>query len=108
MGYKILDKIELCPNQYELKIKAPFVTRNAQAGQFIIFRVEENGERVPITIADVDREHGILTVVFMAVGIIPGLTGKDFGYRNILFDNDRLRFCRFGIAKKRRCSQSYR
>ena len=68
MGYKILDKIELCPNQYELKIEAPFVTRNAQAGQFIIFRVETDGERVPITIADVDREKGILTVVFMAVG----------------------------------------
>ena len=68
MGYKILEKIELCPNQYELKIDAPYVTRNAQAGQFIIFRVEDNGERVPITIADVDRERGILTVVFMAVG----------------------------------------
>ncbi len=68
MGYKILDKIELCPNQYELKIDAPYVTRNAQAGQFIIFRVEEQGERVPLTIADVDREKGILTVVFMAVG----------------------------------------
>ncbi len=68
MGYKILNKIELCPNQYELKIEAPYVTRNAQAGQFIIFRVEDNGERVPITIADVDREKGILTVVFMAVG----------------------------------------
>ena len=68
MGYKILDKIELCPNQYELKIEAPYVTRNAQAGQFIIFRVEADGERVPITIADVDREKGILTVVFMAVG----------------------------------------
>ena len=68
MGYKILDKIELCPNQYELKIEAPYVTRNAQAGQFIIFRVETDGERVPITIADVDREKGILTVVFMAVG----------------------------------------
>ncbi len=68
MGYKILDKIELCPNQYELKIDAPYVTRNAQAGQFIIFRVEEQGERVPITIADIDREKGILTVVFMAVG----------------------------------------
>ena len=90
MGYKILDKIELCPNQYELKIKAPFVTRNAQAGQFIIFRVEENGERVPITIADVDREHGILTVVFMALGystkklaqlgisIFGGIFGKKF------------------------------
>ena len=68
MGYKILDKVELCPNQYELKIQAPYVTRNAKAGQFIIFRVEEQGERVPITIADVDRENGILTVVFMAVG----------------------------------------
>jgi len=68
VGYKILDKIELCPNQYELKIEAPYVTRNAQAGQFIIFRVETDGERVPITIADVDREKGILTVVFMAVG----------------------------------------
>ena len=68
MGYKILEKIELCPNQYELRIEAPFVTRNAQAGQFIIFRVETDGERVPITIADVDREKGILTVVFMAVG----------------------------------------
>ncbi len=68
MGYKILSKTELCPNQYELKIEAPYVTRNAQAGQFIIFRVEEQGERVPITIADVDRENGILTVVFMAVG----------------------------------------
>ncbi len=68
MGYKILNKIELCPNQYEMQIEAPYVTRNAKAGQFIIFRVEDNGERVPITIADVDREQGILTVVFMAVG----------------------------------------
>ncbi len=68
MGYKILNKVELCPNQYELQIEAPYVTRNAKAGQFIIFRVEEQGERVPITIADVDRENGILTVVFMAVG----------------------------------------
>ena len=68
MGYKILNKTELCPNQYELQIEAPYVTRNAQAGQFIIFRVEETGERVPITIADIDREKGILTVVFMAAG----------------------------------------
>ncbi len=68
MGYRILGKKELCPNQYELKIEAPYVTRNAQAGQFIIFRVEDDGERVPITIADADKEQGILTVVFMAVG----------------------------------------
>ena len=68
MGYKILSKNELCPNQYEFKIEAPYVVRNAKAGQFIIFRAEENGERVPLTIADVDKEKGVLTIVFMAVG----------------------------------------
>ncbi len=68
MGYKIVSKKEICPNQYELVIEAPYVVRNAQAGQFIIFRVEENGERVPLTIADVDKEKGLLTIVFMAVG----------------------------------------
>lgn len=68
MGYKILSKLELCPNQYELKIEAPFVVRNAKAGQFIILRVEEEGERVPLTIADIDKEKNELTIVFMAVG----------------------------------------
>ena len=68
MSYKILKKVELCQNQYELSIDAPYITRNAKAGQFIILRVEENGERVPLTIADVDKENGILTIVYMAVG----------------------------------------
>ena len=68
MGYKILSKKELCPNQYEITVDAPFVVKNAQAGQFIIFRAEENGERVPLTIADVDKAAGSLTLVFMAVG----------------------------------------
>lgn len=68
MGYKILKKVELCPNQYELTIDAPFVTKNAKAGQFIILRVDEDGERVPLTIADFNREKGELTIVFMAVG----------------------------------------
>ncbi|MCM1264642.1 MAG: sulfide/dihydroorotate dehydrogenase-like FAD/NAD-binding protein [Candidatus Gastranaerophilales bacterium] len=68
MGYKILSKKELCPNQYEITIDAPYVVRNARAGQFIIFRAEENGERVPLTIADVNKEKGELTLVFMAVG----------------------------------------
>ena len=68
MGYKILSKRELCPNQYEITIDAPFVVRNAKAGQFIIFRAEENGERVPLTIADANKETGELTLVFMAVG----------------------------------------
>ena len=68
MGYRILGKKELCPNQYEMTILAPYIVRNAKAGQFIIFRVEENGERVPLTIADVDKQTGALTIVFMAVG----------------------------------------
>lgn len=68
MGYKVLSKKEICPNQYEMQIEAPYVVRNAKAGQFIIFRVEQDGERVPLTVADVDKEKGILTIVFMAVG----------------------------------------
>jgi oxidoreductase FAD/NAD(P)-binding domain protein len=68
MGYKILSKKELCPNQFEIKVDAPYVVRNAKAGQFIIFRADENSERVPLTIADVDKKKGELTLVFMAVG----------------------------------------
>ena len=68
MGYRVLSKKELCPNQYEMVIEAPYIVRNAKAGQFIIFRVEENGERVPLTIADTDKETGAVTIVFMAVG----------------------------------------
>ena len=68
MGYKILSKKEICPNQYELVIDAPYVVRNAKAGQFIIFRAEEDGERVPLTIADINKNSGALTIVFMAVG----------------------------------------
>ncbi|MDD3594529.1 MAG: sulfide/dihydroorotate dehydrogenase-like FAD/NAD-binding protein [Candidatus Gastranaerophilales bacterium] len=68
MGYKIVSKKELCPNQYEIRVEAPFIVRNAKAGQFIIFRADKNGERVPLTIADVDKEKGLLTIVYMAVG----------------------------------------
>lgn len=68
VGYEILSKVELCPNQYEIKIKAPHITRNAKAGQFIILRVDKEGERVPLTIADFDKEKGELTIVYMAVG----------------------------------------
>lgn len=68
MGYKILSKKELCPNQFEIVVDAPFVVRNAKAGQFIILRVDEGGERVPLTIADVNKETGELTIVYMAVG----------------------------------------
>lgn len=68
MGYPILRKKELCQNQYEITVKAPYITRNAKAGQFIILRVDDESERVPLTIADYNREKGELTIVYMAVG----------------------------------------
>lgn len=68
MGYKLVSKKMLCPGQFEYVIDAPFVTKNAKAGQFVILRVDEDGERFPLTIADIDKEKGLLTIVFMAVG----------------------------------------
>jgi ferredoxin--NADP+ reductase len=68
VGYKIISKTKLCEGQYELVIDAPFVVRNAKAGQFIILRVNDEGERIPLTIADVNKETNELTIVFMAVG----------------------------------------
>lgn len=51
-----------------MEVSAPFIARKAKAGQFIIFRVDEFGERVPLTIADFDREKGTVTIIFQAVG----------------------------------------
>ena len=68
MGYEILYKKELCQNQFEIRVKAPYITKNAKAGQFIILRTDKNSERIPLTIADYDRINGILTIVYMAVG----------------------------------------
>lgn len=68
MGNKILKKVKLSENLYEIKVHAPYVVKNAKAGQFIILRVNKDGERVPLTIADLDKEKGELTMVFMAVG----------------------------------------
>lgn len=68
MGYKLVSKKMLCPGQFEYVIDAPFVTKNAKAGQFVILRVDEDGERFPLTIADIDKENGLLTIVFMSVG----------------------------------------
>ncbi len=68
MGYKILNKKQLSENLYEITVDAPYVVKNAKAGQFIILRVEEKGERIPLTIADFNKEKNELTIVFMAVG----------------------------------------
>ncbi len=66
--YKILLRQDLVPNIHLFKIKAPNVAKKAQAGQFVVIRIDEKGERIPLTIADWDREEGSVTIVFMEVG----------------------------------------
>jgi len=51
-----------------MEISAPHVAKKAEPGQFIILRVNENGERIPLTIADFDREKGTVTIIFQEVG----------------------------------------
>ena len=66
--YGILLKQDLVPNIHLLKIAAPNVAKKALPGQFVIIRINERGERIPLTIADWDREEGSVTIVFMEVG----------------------------------------
>lgn len=66
--YKIISKKELNPTVTKMVVESPFVARKAQPGQFIILRVDEDGERVPLTIADYDRENGSVTIIFQVVG----------------------------------------
>ena len=71
--YKILKKRELNPTVTLMEIEAPFVARKAEPGQFIILRVDEKGERIPLTIADFDREKGSVTIIFQIVGATTAL-----------------------------------
>ncbi len=66
--FEVLEKRELNEQVTLLKIAAPFVAKKAEPGQFIIFRIDEEGERVPLTIADFDREAGSVTIIFQKVG----------------------------------------
>ena len=74
--YKILKKEALNPTVMRMVIEAPFVAKKALAGQFIILRVDENGERIPLTIADYDREAGTITIIFQIVGATTTLLSK--------------------------------
>ncbi len=66
--YKILKREELNETVIRLVIDAPRVAKKAQAGQFIILRTDENGERIPLTIADYDAQKGTVTIIFQVVG----------------------------------------
>ena len=66
--YKIARKKVLNPTVTLMDIEAPLVAKKAEPGQFIILRVDEEGERIPLTIADYDREAGTVTIIFQIVG----------------------------------------
>lgn len=66
--YPLLFKEQLTPNTYLFRVKAPRVSSKAKAGQFVVVRINEEGERIPLTIADWDDQEGSVTIVVMVVG----------------------------------------
>ena len=66
--YRIVKKEALKPTVTLYEIEAPMVAKKAEPGQFIILRVDENGERIPITIHDFDREKGTVTIIVQTIG----------------------------------------
>lgn len=66
--YEIKEKKELNPTVIMMQIEAPLVAKKAEPGQFIILRVDEDGERIPLTVAGYDREKGLVKIIFQVVG----------------------------------------
>lgn len=66
--YRIVKKQALNPTVTLMEVDAPFIAKKALPGQFIILRVDEDGERIPLTVADYDREKGTVTIIFQIVG----------------------------------------
>ena len=67
--YRIIEKRILAEGIYLMRVEAPRVARSAQPGQFVIVRVDEQGERIPLTVADYNREEGWVTIVTQAIGV---------------------------------------
>ncbi len=75
--YKIVNKKVLNPTVIELQIEAPLVANKAKPGQFIILRVDENSERIPLTVAGVNKEAGTVKIIYQVVGA----TTKKLSYK---------------------------
>ena len=72
---RILEKRSLTPVTRLFRVEAPLVAQSAKPGQFVIARVREGGERIPLTIADYDRDAGTLTIVVQEVGTTTRMLG---------------------------------
>ena len=66
--FKIVSKQKIAPKEFDFWVEAPRIASHAKAGQFVVLRVSENGERIPLTIADYDSEKGLIRLIFQVVG----------------------------------------
>lgn len=82
--YKIVEREDLAPKIKLFKVSAPEIARKVRPGQFIILRIDENGERIPLTIADFDRGQGTITIIFQEVGRTTDQLGEMTAGDNIL------------------------
>jgi len=67
-GFRVLERQDLAPKIHLFRVEAPAIARKAKAGQFVVIRMDEKGERIPLTLADWDQDGGDITLVFMEVG----------------------------------------
>ena len=74
--FKILEKKELGPQIHVIVVEAPLIARKAEPGHFVVIRLHEKGERIPVTISDFDREQGTITIVFQGLGKTSHMLGK--------------------------------
>lgn len=74
--HRIIKKEILNPTVKLMEVEAPYIAKKAEPGQFIILRVNEDGERIPLTIADYDRQKGTVTIIFQEVGKTTRLLGE--------------------------------
>ena len=74
--FTIMKRRALNPSVVLLEVEAPLVAEKVKPGQFIILRIDELGERIPLTIADYDREKGTVTIIFQKVGLTTNLLGE--------------------------------
>src|SRR5208337_3344451 len=85
MSAKILEKQQLSENVFKMVLEGPKIAKKRKAGQFVVLRIHEEGERVPLTIADADPTKGTVTIIFQVVGKSTGLLA-DLNEGDVLID----------------------
>lgn len=74
--FKIISKKQFAPNEFDIWIEAPQIAKNGRPGQFCILRINDNGERIPLTVAEYDSENGRIRMIFQTVGKTTTLLGS--------------------------------